>query len=150
MVLTWLGARVSDDASKRGKVAEKRIKDWLKARSDSMLAFDFYRYPDARAGSFARVPADFEALQAGQSFLIEVKEVNHAFRLPSKNFAADKVARMVKRRLAGATCWVLIYFVPTRQWRAVELDFFRHRESSWDLREFPEISFEEATQTIFG
>lgn len=117
----------------RGKYAEGKVRLWMKTRSDADASFDFYRFPDARAGSFQVVPADFEAVHRGVPFLIEVKEVEHDFRLPQKNFSEDKVARMRKRQMAGAECWVIVYHRTTKRWRVVPLVAFIERKPSWDL-----------------
>lgn len=124
----------------RGKWAEGQVKKWCSARSDAEATFDFYRYPDARAGSFQVVPADFEAVQQGTPFLFEVKEVQSTSasrRLPQKNFSADKVARMRKRQIAGAECWVIICHMPEKEWRRVPLSVFVVRAPSWDISMYP-------------
>lgn len=122
----------------RGKWAEGQVKKWCVARSEASSRFDFYRYPDARAGSFQVTPADFEAVQNWASYLFEVKEVEHAYRLPEKNFSADKRARMYKRQLAGADCQVIVCHMPEKVWRLVPLDvFLGPRVPSWDLSAYP-------------
>lgn len=121
----------------RGKLAEGKVRAWMKGRSDADASFWFYRYPDARAGSLQTVPADFGALHLRVPYLIEVKEVDHDFRLPQKNFSADKVARMHSYALAGGECWVIVYHRTTKAWRLVPLDAFLTRAPSWDLTKYP-------------
>ena len=128
---------MATSVGQRGKWAEAKVKVWLAARSAADIKFDFYRYPDARAGSFATVPADFEAVSHGVPFLVEVKELKHNFRLPGSNFSADKVARMNKRMKAGSQCWVIVCHIPEKLWRLVPLDEFLERKPSWDLRAYP-------------
>lgn len=135
----------------RGKYAEGKVRAWMKSRSEYQASFDFYRFPDARAGSAQVVPADFEAFCNGANFLIEVKEVEHDFRLPAKNFSADKVARMAKRQLAGAECYILVYHRTTKLWRLVPLPIFMARAPSWDLSGFPEhAKVDTVMLAIFG
>jgi hypothetical protein len=117
----------------RGKFAEGKVKAWMTKRSDAEAAFWMYRYPDPRAGSLQAVPADFGALRLGVPYLVEVKEVDHDFRLPAKNFSADKVARMNKFRIAGGECWVVIYHRTTKLWRLAPILAFAERLPSWDL-----------------
>jgi len=138
----------------RGKWAEGQVRKWCAARSDASATFDFYRYPDPRAGSLQPVPADFEAVQHGVPYLYEVKEVqttSPSRRLPQKNFSADKVARMYKRLLAGADCWVIICHMPEREWRLVPLSVFLVRAPSWDISMYPAYSTVGAVmEQLFG
>ena len=73
-------------------------------------------------------------LHAGKLRLIEVKEVNHYFRLPHKNFSPDQVARMRNWQAAGASALVLIYFEPLKLWRILDVrNFLVRTGGSWDL-----------------
>jgi hypothetical protein len=97
----------------------------------------------------------------GKFFLVEIKEVNHEFRLSHKNFAVDKVARCRKWGLAGAKVVVLVNFEPlgvrgrgwrdALAWRLVDLDVFLDRSvgGSWDLSTFPLMTFDAAMLGIF-
>jgi hypothetical protein len=129
----------------RGKWAEKQVRDWMSRRSETDAGFAFLRYPDARAGSAQPAPSDFEAGHRGTNFKIEVKEVKittvSSRRLPAANFAADKVGRMRKWRLAGSQCWVIVCHLTegrggVREWRLVPADYFFERAASWDLSLF--------------
>lgn len=129
-------------AANRGKASEDVFKKWAKAKSDSTFDFAFYRYPDAHAGSLVSAPADFMIMHKGLMSLIEIKEINHEFRLPVKNFRPDQVARMRKFALAGAGGLVLIYFKPVGKWRAVPVDYFLNPEgASWNLWDFDLLDF---------
>lgn len=135
----------------RGKLAEGKVRAWMKTRSDADASFWFYRYPDARSGSFQAVPADFGALHRRVPFLLEVKEVDHDFRLPQKNFSADKVARMHSYAMAGGECWVIVYHTTTKLWRLVPLVAFLERTPSWDLSAYgtyPKVG--EVMEMLFG
>lgn len=130
----------------RGKWAEGKVRDWLKARSEADADFCFLRYPDARAGSAQPAPSDFEATHRGTNFKIEVKEVKittvSSRRLPAANFAADKVARMRKWFLAGSPGWVIICHLTegrggTKEWRLVPVTEFFERAPSWDVSMYP-------------
>lgn len=133
----------------RGKWAEDQFKKWAKAQSESKIAFAHYRFPDARAGSKSYVPSDFMVVENGKPIFIEIKEVDHEYRLPVKNFSADKVARMRKFTLAGATGWVMVYFVQVKAWRIETVEFFLSPEgASWDMRNHKAMSFAEAIAEI--
>lgn len=135
---------MQNSAANRGKSAESLVSRRLDALSNKVDTA-FYRLPDARAGSLKATLADFLIMQRSEMTLLEVKEVDHAYRLPHKNFAVDKVSRMRRFKMAGAKAWVLVLFTPTGKWRLAELDFFLTREGgSWDMRQFPEITLEEA------
>lgn len=139
-------------AGQRGKWSEAQVKAWTNRRSDAEAAFWAYRYPDARSGSAQTVPADFGMMHKGTGYLVEVKEVQHAFRLPAKNFSADKVARMAKFDMAGGYCYVLVCHMPEKLWRVVPIsEFTGPRVASWDLSRFPTAaSANEALLKIFG
>lgn len=136
----------SSTIGSRGKSAEKLVSDRLEVlckKADTA----FYRLPDARAGSLKATLADFLIMQRSVMTLLEVKEVDHPYRLPHKNFAVDKVSRMRRFRMAGAKTWVLVHFTPTGKWRAAELEFFLTREGgSWDMRQFLETTLEQALE----
>lgn len=118
----------------RGKDAESIINKVLiklALRADTA----FYRLPDARAGSRRPTLSDYFMMHKGVTFLLEVKEIEHEYRLPHKNFEKDQVARMRRFKFAGAKTYVLIYHSTLDKWRCSELDFFEAREGgSWDLR----------------
>lgn len=126
----------------RGKWSEGKVRDWMKVRNDTDAHFAFLRYPDARAGSAQPAPSDFEAMHRGVGYKIEVKEVKittvSSRRLPSANFASDKVGRMRKWHLAGAACWVIVCHLKegrggVKEWRLVQGSHFFERAASWDL-----------------
>jgi hypothetical protein len=129
--------------AERGKAAERDVKKYLQEVSLQYFDFDFDRIYDARSagGKFPSRPGDFEFYYPGRHGLIEVKEVNHVFRLPEKNFNKRAIARLRKRQLAGGTIVVVVRHSPTGLWREVPLSFFVQRadQPSWDLTEFPAV-----------
>ena len=138
-------------ASNRGKWAETEVKKFLKKMEVANCAH--HRFPDAHAGSFVTAPADFMFLQAGKFRLLEVKEVDHEFRLPYANFAPEQVARMRMWQAAGAHAWVLVYHKPVGGWRLIPAEWFLNRPKlsdsgkpigSWVLTEFPLMTLTEA------
>lgn len=131
----------------RGKTAEAKVKDKLVAMESHTCTH--YRFPDARAGSFTATPCDFMVMHSGQLTVLEVKEVNHAYRLPHKNFDLSQRARMKNWQLAGASAWVLIYFKPEDAWRLIELDSTAIRTGgSWDFSAWPLMSLATAMEHI--
>lgn len=149
----------------RGKYAEAKIRDFLKAWAESHANFAYNRITDARSAMGAMSnpqPGDFQwFMSTGElvwgyskekgaqhlltrNGLIESKEVLHEFRLPYKNFGADQVGRMAIRQLAGSECIIIVCHRVQGQrgalWRNVPLDFFRERPGgpygSWDLTQF--------------
>lgn len=155
----------------RGKYAEGKVRERLVVLSDTHSNFCFNRNLDAHAagGRFAPQAGDFQAfartdlLLAGdqkgsRNFIIEVKEVAHATRLPYKNYSSDKVARVKARDWAGTECLVLIcHKLPKAKpvWRAVPQAFFYERNEatpsgSWDLSSFPIVDHKVAIDTFLG
>jgi len=124
------------DPANRGKKPEDEVRKYLKAYDERTHKFDWHRNYDAKSagGRFQRQTGDFEFYLPGIHGIIEVKEVDHAFRLPHKNLTKESLAKMTKRQLAGGHASVLIYHTPIDQWRILGLSPFRVREGgSWDL-----------------
>lgn len=142
----------------RGKWAEAEVQKLLKLKSDADLHFTANRTLDARAagGRFPAQAGDFVwyKLSEGVSSngILEVKEVEHEFRLPFKNLDNDSYARMYKRELAGSQVLVLVaHRLPNMRpaevlWRALPLSYFANRNDvkgvgSWDLSAVPYADF---------
>lgn len=127
-------------AANRGKNAEKAVSTYLTALSQKVAAFDWHRQYDARSasGRFPAQPGDFAFYRKGCHGLIEVKEVEHDYRLPKKNFDNDQIAKLHKRALAGGMIGIVINFTTTKKWVLVPLEFYRLNLDlpSWDLRGF--------------
>lgn len=127
-------------SANRGKVAEGKVQTYLRGVEACTPAFTFNRIADAGAarGAFSAQAGDFQVFCDGKNWLLEVKEVAHAYRLPHKNFSPEQAARMHKRHLAGSTCLVLIYHSAEKLWRCPDFSTFLTREGgSWDLRGTP-------------
>lgn len=135
----------------RGKYAEGKVKSELRKLEAANCVH--MRMPDAHAGSFTPAPADFLIVQGGKLRLLEVKQVEHDFRLPYGNFNPEQVNRMHMWNLAGADTWVLVYHVPLKAWRLIPAGWFLNRPKlsasgkplgSWVLEEFPLMTLNEA------
>lgn len=132
----------ANDVGQRGKTAERLVKKRLEALSQHQ-SWAFERLPDARAGSFKAALCDFLVQHNGLT-LLEVKEVDHAYRLPHGNFSVDQVARQRRWKMAGTEAVVLIYFKPIKAWRIRDIDYFVTREGgSWSFKDTPTFSLEE-------
>lgn len=138
---------MTTSATNRGKFAEGKVKAKLKSLETGNCTH--YRFPDAHAGSFSVTPCDFMVMRDSKLTLLEVKQVQHNFRLPHGNFSPDQLARMRNWKLAGASAWVLVYFAPITAWRLVEADYFLVKQGgSWDFRAFPTMTLDEAFDSI--
>ena len=127
-------------AADRGKKPEDEVRKYLKAYDERTHAFDWHRNYDAHTagGRFQRQTGDFEFYFPDEHGVIEVKQVDHAFRLPHKNYAEEKVAKVRKRYLAGGRVLVLVYHTPINQWRITDLHPYLERQGgSWDLSVWP-------------
>lgn len=135
----------------RGKYAEGQVKKKLASLEAANQAYA--RWPDARSGSFAVALADFLIMRNGKMTLLEVKEVNHEFRLNYQNFDASQIARMRMWKSAGAQGHVLVYHTPSKFWRAADVSWFflnytKTNEvgkavGSWDLRTIEPITLDD-------
>lgn len=134
-------------AANRGKYAEGKVKDKLKLMEAQNCTH--HRFPDAHAGSFAVTPSDFMVCKEGKLTLLEVKEVQHSYRLPHKNFAKDQCGRMRNWKIAGAEAWVVVYFVPEKAYRFSDVDYFLDRTGgSWNMKDFPLVSLDTVFEHI--
>ena len=140
----------------RGKWAEGRVRDYLKVLAETQ-GCAFMRLPDARAGSFQPTTADFLINYKALHTMLEIKEVDHTYRLPGKNFKQDQRARLANWRSVGTNTRVLVAHMPLKpssgpqklsmMWRAVPADWFGSEEiPSWNLSLHPLLTFDEAME----
>lgn len=137
-------------AANRGKDAEKKIKECLeKLKSTTDLVY--HRLPDTHAGSRTPTLSDFLVAVNAEASLLEVKEVEHEYRLPYGNFEVENVSRMKMWRLAGIKTPVAVYFKPLKLWRMTTSDYFEKRPlvsptgkpvGSWDMRDLQVCNIE--------
>lgn len=141
----------------RGKFAEGKVRDALNVLSQQSN-FNFMRLPDARAGSFVPTTADFLVGNKGQAWMLEVKEVQHEFRLNRHNYPAEQRSRVRMWEMAGFKSLVVVGFLPLKgttyradrqMWRAASLNYFTGDDtSSWDMRDLPLLTLAEALQPL--
>ncbi len=145
----------------RGKWSEGKVRDHLKLLS-SRQGFNFMRLPDARAGSFTPVTADFlvglKTPYRREAWMLEVKEVNHVFRLPRSNYPVEQRARVRAWELAGFQSHVVVAFSPLksatyratdRMWRCASVGYFDGDDTaSWDMRYLNLLTLEEALRVF--
>lgn len=140
----------------RGKEAEKEVRKILEKFSAKWAAFDYERMYDARSagGRFPAQVGDFSwfcGIPHNYKFgVIEVKEVEHDFRLPSKNFS--QVPKCRKRQLAGGVIVVLVNHTTTGLWRMPPFQHFAENAGapSWDLSGFPTFTLEQLEGRLNG
>lgn len=123
----------------RGKAAEKKVKQFLEALGSAHADFDWERKYDARSagGRFPSQVADYGFFRPAVHGLIEVKEIEHDFRLPADKLA--QLPRLRKRVLAGGLAVVLVLHTTLSRWRMVPFEWLWERrvQPSWDLSSFP-------------
>lgn len=89
--------------------------------------------------------------------MLEVKEVDHAYRLPGKNFKQDQRARLAVWRNAGTNTRVLVAHMALKpstgaqklglMWRAVPAAWFGSEDiPSWDLGAHPLLTLDDAME----
>jgi penicillin-binding protein-related factor A (putative recombinase) len=140
-------------SAKRGKVSEVKVREYLKTLESEHANFTFNRIGDAGAarGAFAAQAGDFQVFGWGKNWLIEVKETQHAYRLPHGNLGPEQVGKMRKRELAGSIPVVLVHHRSEKIWRCPCFSTFLHREGgSWDLRGVTAQSLPEILNNIFN
>lgn len=129
----------------RGKYAEAKVREYLEQMNSKHACFAYERIYDARSAGGRGIPArpgDFEFYAPSLHGLIEVKEVEHDYRLPKKNLDKEQIAKLRKREFAGGMIFVLVYHTTLGVWRSVPIQWLHERsaQSSWDLREFAPIT----------
>lgn len=142
----------------QGKWAEALVRKELDLLATSSH-FAFEKLADAFGGFMRAAICDFLVLNSGHLTLLEVKEVEHKYRLPKANYATDQRARQKIWELAGGSAWVLIAFKELRvgrsladakMWRAVRtrtLPELGPGQGSW-LFESEPLTLKEAMKLI--
>jgi hypothetical protein len=144
---------MKNELADRGKYAEGEVRKVLERLKGAYASFMYERIYDARSAGGRGIPAragDFEFWAPGLHGLIEVKELNHAFRLPSKN--VTQLPKLRLRQLAGGLIFVLVYHTPLKAWRRVPVDWLHLRsgQPSWDLSDFGTLPDAEASLASLG
>ncbi len=115
----------------RGKSTEKAVTEFLKklnVRADTA----FLRFPDARSaqGFLAAQPADMLIVSKGVSIFLEIKHLNHPYRLPKAGLRQHTLLN--KFAEAGAKTYVLVEHEGLG-WRIVPTRALEFGVPSWDL-----------------
>lgn len=144
----------------RGKFAEGKAREWLKKESDDRSDFNFMRLPDARAGSFQPTTSDYLVGHRGIGTFLEMKEVQHDFRLPCANFPGDQRGRIQAWELAGFKSLIVVchttlkpgsYTRGLKMWRCAPLSYFLNPEgASWDMRDLPLLTLDQSLINVLS
>jgi len=134
--------------SNQGKRVEEKIRKLLKSFTEQWAWFDFERLPDARTGYYVKRPADFAFYLPGYHGLVEVKSVQHDYRVPRKNIT--QLEKMYRRQLAGGIVIVVVEHSTTGMWRMPDFGWLYERKTdpSWDLRQFDLLTFKQLKQAL--
>ena len=128
---------MTDSRGTRGKYAEKKVREYMESLKEKHIGFDFERVSDARSAGgrgAKKVVGDFLFFSPGVHGVLEVKEVNHLFRLPAKNLT--QLPKLRIRELAGGRCLIVVYFKPAKLWRVSwAKDMENKTTGSWDMTE---------------
>lgn len=126
----------NSELGQRGKYAERETQKVLDRLNRLLLDFDYTRVADARAarGRLAAQVGDFEWFRPAYHGVIEVKTVQHDYRLPVAKL--PQLPRLKKRALAGGKILVLVYHTTTKRWRPCPLAAFKGEMSSWNLSDY--------------
>lgn len=138
------------EQGQRGKSAESEVRKVLERLKETKSNFDFERKYDARSarGRFPSQAGDYGWYVTPYHGLIEVKEVGHDFRLPSKNFNAQQIGRCRIREMAGGVIVVLVKHTTTGLWRCPPFLLFSSNPAapSWVLGPKTYLSAREALE----
>ena len=140
-----------DTRGQRGKRAETIVEGWLKTLNSKFARFKYLRLPDARSarGRMKAMPSDFIVFSPRGATFLEVKEVDHEFRIPKANIT--QLPELRAYQLAGCRACVLVLFKVQWRWRCVDVkDIPFIEKGSWDWSEFPDYATpEEAFEAIY-
>lgn len=113
----------------RGKKLESDFAKVCKKYAEK-IAFAWFRFPDAHAGSRKTSPADFQTAYSGRVRMVEVKETATEGRIPYANIKPDQIARMRLWGLAGVPGYVLICHTKSGTYRVLPTMYFFERDES--------------------
>jgi len=137
----------SNPYANKGKKSETNAKKLFEQLLNDKQ-FVFYRCPDARQcrGRIRKQPGDFFMWYAGRSYIIEVKEVKHDFRLPKKRLT--QFPKMLRYSMAGVIPVTIVFHTTTMLWRFISFNLiqeqFESKSASYVLKEAPSyMSLEE-------
>ena len=137
-----------DELANRGKKQEAAVLKYLKKREEEDATFTFQRQYDARSagGRFPSQVGDYLTFRTQMHGVLEVKALAHDFRLPNKNFSAEKIAKCRRREMAGSHIAVLVCHTTTGMWRTPPFSIFANAPavSSWVLSDYPTYPSAEA------
>ena len=123
-----------------------KVKDLLDKLKGKHKKFDFIRLKDARSsrgkGASAQV-ADFQVFTAPHHIALEVKEIDHNFRMPQKNLS--QIPKMTRRAMAGGLTCIMVFSIPLEKWYLLSLSWVRTRKKdpSYDMSGLPKFDNEE-------
>jgi hypothetical protein len=130
-----------ESVGQRGKNAEKTTRD-LFEEWNNLAGFAYERLADARAAG-GRIKAQisdymvwlhWDKTKPPRQVPLEVKSIEHAYRLPKANL--DQLPRLNKVAMAGAIPLVLVHFKPVG-WRIAGVGYFKYGQPSWDMSDLP-------------
>lgn len=142
----WWEARTPQEA---GKETEVMVQDVFK-KWNSRVDFAWHRIPDSRAsrGRLPAQPADFLYRCGRNSGFLEVKAIDHAFRLTRERLTQLPV--LLKWTMAGGDDLVLVHHYHMQTWRLVLVSCLLPQVPSWDLRCHPEFTDPESALSSLG
>ncbi len=132
-----------------GKETEIMVQDVFK-KWNSRTDFAWHRMPDSRAsrGRLPAQPADYLYRCGMNSGFIEVKAIDHPFRLTRARLTQLPVLR--KWTMAGGNDLVLVHHYRKQTWRLVAVGDLDPSLPSWDLRPYGEFTDPETALKALG
>ena len=120
-----------------GKETERLIENLLNEENTRRADFAWHRFPDSKAAGrvIAAQPSDYLVANGKRTFLLEVKALSHAYRLPKDK--VSQLATMHKFDAANTKGVIVVNHYLESVWRCFRATDLELGLPSWDLRPFP-------------
>ena len=123
-----------------GRETERLVENLLNEENTRRADFAWHRFPDSKAAGrvIAAQPSDYLVANGKRTFLLEVKALSHAYRLPKDK--VRQLATMHKFEAAGVRGVIVVHHYLEGVWRCFLAKDLELGLPSWDLRPFPTFS----------
>lgn len=120
-----------------GLETEQLVESLLDQENTRRADFAWHRFPDSKAAGrvIAAQPSDYLVANGKRTFLLEVKALSHAYRLPKDK--VRQLATMHKFEAAGVRGVIVVHHYLEGVWRCFLAKDLELGLPSWDLRPFP-------------
>ena len=120
-----------------GKETERLVENLLNEENTRRADFAWHRFPDSKAAGrvIAAQPSDYLVANGKRTFLLEVKALSHAYRLPTHKVRPP--ATLPQFDAPSTKDNIVVNHYLESVWRCFRATDLELGLPSWDLRPFP-------------